>query len=93
MKKEKIMLLAIAIMAVVGGALAFESKKFDTGYCIGPVTANISKVCNTFAVSMVAGTKQFYYRTTNSFGQLITTPGDCLVNRATCPLSGLLQEE
>ena len=46
MKKAKIMLMAIAILGLVGGALAFKSAKFFTGkyYCLtttavgGPTT-------------------------------------------------------
>jgi len=33
MKKAKIMLLSIAILAVVGGALAFKAEKFNLVYC------------------------------------------------------------
>lgn len=39
MKKVKVMLTAIAILAVLGGALAFKAKKFgSTIYCPGPTT-------------------------------------------------------
>jgi hypothetical protein len=33
MKKIKIMLLSLALIAVVGGALAFKVSKFDRNYC------------------------------------------------------------
>jgi len=33
MKRAKIMLLSLAILAVVGGALAFKAQKFDVVYC------------------------------------------------------------
>jgi hypothetical protein len=35
MKKVKIMLLSLAVLAVVGGALAFKAKNFSQLYCIG----------------------------------------------------------
>jgi hypothetical protein len=39
MKKAKVMLTAIAVMAVVGGALAFKAKKFgSTIYCTDSAT-------------------------------------------------------
>jgi len=39
MKKAKIMLTAITVLAIVGGALAFKAKKFDTNYCTTAVVA------------------------------------------------------
>jgi len=33
MKKAKIMLIAIAVLTILGGALAFKAKKFDQDYC------------------------------------------------------------
>ena len=33
MKKVKIMLMSIAVLAVVGGALAFKAKAFNQFYC------------------------------------------------------------
>ena len=33
MKRAKIMLISITVLAIVGGALAFKTKKFITSYC------------------------------------------------------------
>ena len=45
MKKLKFMLLSFALLAIVGGALAFKAK-FTTLYCTAPVNdATISKAC------------------------------------------------
>lgn len=38
MKKVKVMLSAIAVFAVVGGALAFKAKTLNTFYSINPTT-------------------------------------------------------
>lgn len=38
MKKIKIMLMSVLVLAVVGGALAFKAKKFDVLYCSKDVT-------------------------------------------------------
>ncbi|MDR3714158.1 MAG: hypothetical protein P4L51_15170 [Puia sp.] len=43
MKKAKTTLFALAVVAIVGGALAFKAKTFATFYC----TATANGVCKT----------------------------------------------
>jgi hypothetical protein len=43
MKRAKIMLMAIAVLAIVGGALAFKAKKFNMNVTVfGCTTTNLS---------------------------------------------------
>lgn len=44
MKKAKIMLIAICVLAVVGGALAFKAKQLANVYCLTPATGACEKV-------------------------------------------------
>jgi len=46
MKKVKIMLTAITVMAVVGGALAFKANRFDKQFCTRAI-ADGTGVCQT----------------------------------------------
>lgn len=43
MKKAKIMLMAISVLTVVGGALAFKATKQDERICL--TTSTISDIC------------------------------------------------
>lgn len=67
MKRAKVMLLSIAVLATVGGALAFKAKKYgETKYCYlvaenqpsaGQCTSTIQ---NATAVARTTGSKLFY---------------------------------
>jgi hypothetical protein len=76
MKKVKIMLTALAVVAVVGGALAFKAKTFDASYCQGD-TQNAFCLSGSDNSKIVSGT-HFYTPTTD-----ITK---CAL--VTCPNSG-----
>ena len=70
MKRVKVMLIAIGILSVVGGALAFKAKKFGSDdYC---VRANdLGTLCTTFVTDsefVGSGIHNFKYLiTTNTF--------------------------
>lgn len=63
MKKIKIMLSAIAVLAIVGGALAFKAQKFGTAYCKGIATnqgeTGTFGSCPTLVDSKIAGDQYF----------------------------------
>ena len=68
MKKAKLMLTGIAVLAVVGAALAFKAKStFNTSYC----TSNTSGTCPNFISGKKPGTTgtRIYY--------VITDGTDC----------------
>ena len=75
MKKAKIMLTAITVLAVVGGALAFKAKTFGTQkYCIN--TTGGSQTCSVFL-----GAKSSF---NNDAGQISYS----LTSGTTCPSNG-----
>ncbi|MDR3714164.1 MAG: hypothetical protein P4L51_15200 [Puia sp.] len=69
MKKARIMLSALAVVAVVGGALAFKAKTVSQFYCVDAV----SGTCGTFygtngeanPTTAVAASLLYYTITTN----------------------------
>lgn len=71
MKRARIMLIAIAVLATVGGALAFKaSKKFADNYCVLTTQPGLRTTCSTWSINFKAvdappGTS-FYYITTTS---------------------------
>jgi hypothetical protein len=68
MKRAKIMLLGIAVLSVVGGALAFKaSSKFKNDYCILSTITEGRTTCSLAVQSKVdpAGLS-YYYITTNN---------------------------
>ena len=80
MKKAKIMLMAIAILGAVGGALAFKSAKFFTGhyYCLttvgGPTTWLTTYTTVPQIVKCLKGfTSITTARNTNPSGLLVNT--------------------
>lgn len=85
MKRAKIMLTAIAVLAIVGGALAFKANtKFANSYCI-LTTAQTPAKCTSeiinskfFEVLPVAPVVTYYYITKN-LGD-VCTQKDCLVS-------------
>ena len=73
MKKAKIMLLTIAVVAIVGIALAFKVKKIGTTtYCYAvtntqPTDANCNIIVrNKTAPALTLGTKIYYTTTTSA---------------------------
>jgi len=75
MKRIKIMLLSLVILATVGGVLAFKSKELN--FCIykktgTPVTCPLIIVAETLKVTFNAGVPPIYYT---------------LVNNGNCPAS------
>jgi len=92
MKKAKIMLLSLAVIAVVSGALAFKAKKFSrTFYCynnsapdiVGGVDLNTT--CTSFytvRATATDGVNPLYHYTLVNASTLCTTT----INPVTCPL-------
>lgn len=82
MKKAKVLLLSVAVMGVVGGALAFKAKKFTTDFiCYTTITANrnLLKSCplSSFDVTTTLGTPS-----TIAFTTVTTTT---LCTEVSCP--------
>jgi len=75
MKKAKIMLTSLAILAVVGGALAFKAHR-QSSYCVvtnlTPAAAGITTTlnCNSFVASTSVGAQVLSY-------EIPTTGIDC----------------
>jgi hypothetical protein len=72
MKKAKVMLLTIAVLATVGTALAFKVQKFgSTTYCYieatsQPKAADCTKTVTSASIpAFSTGTEVFYTATTN----------------------------
>ncbi len=79
MQKVKIMLSAITVLAVVGGALAFKAKTFGAVYCYrttqggaGRCTAGIT---TSFCVPMANTPARTYFYTTTTNATACTTAG------------------
>jgi hypothetical protein len=79
MKKVKIMMTAIAVLAVVGGALAFKARTFGTQFCTRAVGAGQGKcettIYNGKTTQAAVGT--FYYTSTDIAN---CTLADCKVS-------------
>ena len=88
MKKAKIMLTAITVLAVVGGALAFKAKKYDgTQYCTGTTTAANKCINSILNGKLLASGAMTYYKVTTDATKCGNTPG------ATCTSSGTIVSE
>jgi hypothetical protein len=63
MKKVKIMLTSIAVLAIVGGAIAFKARNFGgTPVCIEANPSGAPGVCNSYAtVTLDQGIQKKYY--------------------------------
>ncbi|OQP67792.1 hypothetical protein [Niastella populi] len=77
MKKAKIMLTVIAVLAVVGGALAFKAnKKFNTNYCIlttaGSAGTCTGEILGYRLATAIDQNKVTYYYTTKNQGDVCT---------------------
>ncbi|HVU95507.1 MAG TPA: hypothetical protein VHE34_09795 [Puia sp.] len=84
MKRAKIMLMAIAVFGVVGGALAFKSSKFFSGtfyICTTTTNATTQLYCTAPGVTTVnngiplVGVKTVYASTTSPLGTCPHTVG------------------
>lgn len=67
MKKAKIMLVVITVMAFLGGALAFKAKKEGQLFCTRLI-ANGEGVCQGSYIGIIRiapGSKSYYYTTTD----------------------------
>ena len=60
MKKVKVMLVSIGVLAVVGGALAFNAAKFTTKFCTAPQNDASGKCPNGLVSSSTSGTGTIY---------------------------------
>lgn len=80
MKKAKIMLSAIAILAVVGGALAFKAQNF-TGkkYCTIDADQPILRNCTSFITDVI------FVLDPNGDFRVSETSNTVLCNQVTCP--------
>jgi len=80
MKKAKIMLIAIAVLATVGGALAFKAnKKFSEIYCIGTTISNPDQALTrtTLSKPTTGAGFTYYYTTLKANGQHVVVFSDC----------------
>ena len=84
MKKAKIMLMAIAVLAVVGGALAFKAVKFNQlpyGTCAGTSTTDLCSSNEHFLFSTTTDNPNVKITTIAPIGQhCVETVG----GRVTC---------
>jgi hypothetical protein len=88
MKKAKIMLLTLAVFAVLGAALAFKAKTFQTKFCSTTrvLDANLAKtnVCPLFTTSTTAiGVVNRYATSIKLDGLPVTIADDC--QQVECP--------
>jgi hypothetical protein len=65
MKKAKIVLTAIAVFAVVGGALAFKAKKGTENFCVLIGTAAAGACTDEFFDSQRAGSISYWTTTSD----------------------------
>jgi hypothetical protein len=86
MKKVKIMLTALAVVAVVGGALAFKAKTFGQTFCIGdPYVDGIAvSACPNAVLSTTVGAEDAFYATPTD------NPQGC--EEIQCPSTVLIHE-
>lgn len=63
MKKAKLMLTGIAVLAVVGGALAFKARTDQGSFCILTTQGNAigDPATSTFVNAEFAGPRTYYY--------------------------------
>lgn len=60
MKRAKIMLTAIAVLGLVGGALAFKAKSTYGGILYTATTSTISATTTVEATTVATGTQKVY---------------------------------
>jgi uncharacterized protein YxeA len=92
MKKAKIMLTAITVFAVVGGALAFKAKTFSSSnifcskqqnVCVTPTTAQTTERLPIFSTTQpCSNLADFSYYTS-------APSGECVVNQGTVYITDL----
>jgi hypothetical protein len=74
MKKAKLMLTGIAILAVVGGALAFKAKTaFGFKYCYSTTSGTCNLGDANYKIDAATGT-QYYYVVTNDVSKCNQSP-------------------
>jgi hypothetical protein len=88
MKRIKIMLMSLTVLAIVGGALAFKSHKVFDSFCYGVKVPTVSppaqSACPNFTdASTSEGTELFYAKPAASIA-------DCVGN---CPQLALTSQE
>jgi hypothetical protein len=84
MKKVRIMLMAIAVLTIAGGTLAFNAK-FDSKFCYAPTTtvARVETCINDVAVTQTCTAGSNTYTTTDvNIARQCYTPTQ---NTALCP--------
>ena len=79
MKKVKIMLTAVTVLAVVGGALAFKAQKFSN-FCV--YTADAPGACAATSINSITTPSEdaqsfVTTRLKNGLGQCPALPSDC----------------
>ena len=77
MKKVKIMLTAIAVMAIVGGALAFKAQKFTIKYCVNTTTTPLTSYSAGYKINQNSSAPSLYWTTLKADGTAITQSSDC----------------
>lgn len=78
MKKVKIMLMSVAVFAVVGGALAFNAKKFTIAYCQGTTTNKIETFLQASTTTTNTGVASTWARSTDATGGVIDNADECI---------------
>jgi len=84
MKRIKMALTAVAVIGIVGGALAFKAKPFGGQFCASPTINSNCKVVN--GVTETGGTLPFFKDATWD-----GIPGHC--RAAACPTATLFAIE
>lgn len=81
MKKAKIMLMAITVLAVVGGALAFKAKTVDTVRVCATTTNDNSGICKLLPSTFA---QVGHFTTDLTYSPIATTIVDALSDDASC---------
>ena len=93
MKKAKLMLTAITVLAIAGGALAFKAKNFIKNFCytttnliqVGHTTCPVSFTDAKTTTVQISPTQVYYYTLTNNPAQCsnAATPPVCFTTTST----------
>ncbi|THU32922.1 hypothetical protein FAM09_26085 [Niastella caeni] len=91
MKKAKIMLLSIGVIAVVAGALAFKAKNYGTFTCYRTLDAAITTCDDTPIPVFFNRNVTTSYTSTSINGEAVDALSDC--SQTSCLVSTTLEDE
>jgi hypothetical protein len=77
MKKIKILLTAITVLTVVGGALAFKAAKFSKSYCTKSATGQCTSFATQSKIVDVGGSLIWAIETSDTDNCTKTTAPNC----------------